>query len=198
MEIQKFRTIGCVSMLKLVLSSKLGTFFFVTLTYGLIQCANNALTEFLQLVPGADLFHIPSGFKFIFVLIAGWVGAVGVAVASLAPALLYKFPDQWLLAVELAFINGLAPFLAIKLFVQNLGLEEDLSNINQQQVIRMGLLFVFLNSCMNQLILYWNNVNDNFLNGILLMLIGDLTGTFIVLTGLIWATKKSNLGKDKN
>ena len=185
-------------MLKLVLSSKLGTFFFVTLTYGLIQCANNALTEFLQLVPGADLFHIPSGFKFIFVLIAGWVGAVGVAVASLAPALLYKFPDQWLLAVELAFINGLAPFLAIKLFVQNLGLEEDLSNINQQQVIRMGLLFVFLNSCMNQLILYWNNVNDNFLNGILLMLIGDLTGTFIVLTGLIWATKKSNLGKDKN
>lgn len=88
--------------------------------------------------------------------------------------------------------------MAIKLFVQNLGLEEDLSNINQQQVLRMGLLFVFLNSGMNQLILYWNNVNDNFLNGILLMLIGDLTGTFIVLIGLIWATKKSNLGKDKN
>ena len=185
-------------MFKLVLSSKLATFFIVTLAYGLIQFANNALTEFLQLVPGADLFHIPSGFKFVFVLIAGWVGAVGIAVASLAPALLYKFPDQWLLAVELAFINGLAPLLAIKLFVQNFGLEEDLSNINQQQVLRMGLLFVFLNSGLNQLILYWNNVNDNFLNGILLMLIGDLTGTFIVLIGLIWATKKSNLGRDKN
>lgn len=185
-------------MLKIVLSSKLGTFIFVTLAYGLIHCANSALTEFLQVVPGADLFHIPSGFKFLFVLIAGWVGAAGVALASIAPTLFYKFPDQWILAIELAFINGLAPFLAIKLFVQNLGLEEDLSNINQQQVLRMGLLFVFLNSGLNQLILYWNKVSENFLNDILLMLIGDLTGTYIVLMGLIWATKKSDLGKDKN
>ena len=97
-------------MLKIVLSSKLGTFIFVTLAYGLIHCANSALTEFLQVVPGADLFHIPSGFKFLFVLIAGWVGAAGVALASIAPTLFYKFPDQWILAIELAFINGLAPF----------------------------------------------------------------------------------------
>ena len=198
MEIQQYRTIGCVSMLKSVLSSKLGTFFFVTFAYGIIHCANSALTEFLHLVPGAQLFHIPSGFKFLFVLIAGWVGAAGIAVASFASALLYKFPDQWMLAVELAFINGLAPFLAVKLFVQNFGLEEDLSNINQQQVLWMGLLFVFLNSGLNQLILYWNNFSDNFLDGILVMLIGDITGTFVVLTALIWITKKTNLGQDKD
>ena len=198
MEIQKIRTIGCVSMLKTVLSSKLGTFFFVTFAYGIIHFANSALTEFLHLIPAAHLFHIPSGFKFLFVLISGWIGAVGIVVASFASALLYKFPDQWVLAVELAFINGLAPFLAIKLFVQNFGLEEDLSNINQQQVRWMGLLFVFLNSGMNQLILYWNNFSDNFLDGILVMLIGDLTGTYFVLTALIWLTKKTNLGQDKD
>ena len=185
-------------MLKSVLSSKLGTFFFVTFAYGIIHCANSALTEFLHLVPGAQLFHISCGFKFLFVLIAGWVGAAGIAVASFASALLYKFPDQWMLAVELAFINGLAPFLAVKLFVQNFGLEEDLSNINQQQVLWMGLLFVFLNSGLNQLILYWNNFSDNFLDDILVMLIGDITGTFVVLTALIWITKKTNLGQDKD
>jgi hypothetical protein len=176
----------------------LGTFFFVTFAYGIIHCANNALTEFLHLVPGAHLFHIPSGFKFLFVLIAGWVGAAGIAVASLASAFLYTFPDQWMLAVELAFINGLAPFLAVKLFVQNFGLEEDLSNINQQQVLWMGLLFVFLNSGLNQLILFWNNFSDNFLDDILVMLIGDITGTFVVLTALIWITKKLKLGRDKD
>ena len=185
-------------MLKSVLSSKLGTFFFVTFAYGIIHCANSALTEFLHLVPGAQLFHIPSGFKFLFVLIAGWVGAAGIAVASLASAFLYKFPDQWMLAVELAFINGLAPFLAVKLFVQNFGLEEDLSNINQQQVLWMGLLFVFLNSGLNQLILYWNNFSDNFLDDILVMLIGDITGTFVVLNALIWITKKTNWVQDKD
>jgi hypothetical protein len=69
-------------MLKSVLSSKLGTFLVVTLAFGLIQFANSALTEFLQLVPGADLFNISSGFKFVFVLIAGWIGAFGVVVAT--------------------------------------------------------------------------------------------------------------------
>lgn len=185
-------------MLKTVLSSKLGTFFFVTLAYGLIQFASTALTEFLQQVLGVNLFHIPSGFKFLFVLISGWIGAAGIVVASFASAILYKFPDQWILAVELAFINGLAPFLAIKLFVQNFGLEEDLSNINQQQVLWMGLLFVFLNSGLNQLILYWNNFSDNFLDGILVMLIGDMTGTYFVLMALIWLTKKTNWGQDKD
>jgi hypothetical protein len=72
-------------------------------------------------------------------------------------------------------------------------LKDDLSNINQKQVLWMGLLFVFLNSGLNQLILYWNNFSDNFLNGFLLMLIGDLTGTCFVLMGLIWVTKKSKL-----
>ena len=185
-------------MLKSVLSSKLGTFLVVTLAFGLIQFANSAMTELLQLVPGADLFNISSGFKFVFVLIAGWIGAVGVVVATFVTSIIYKFPDQWLLVGELALINGLAPYLAIKLFVQNCGLEDDLSNINQKQVLWIGLLFVFLNSGLNQLILYWNNFSDNFLNGFLLMLIGDLTGTCFVLMGLIWVTKKSKLSPDED
>lgn len=168
-------------MLKTILSSKLGTFLLVVLGYGMIHFVNNALTEFLYLVPGAHLFHIPSGFKFLFVLVAGWVGALGICVASLWAAMFYKFPGQWVLGSELALINGLAPLLARTLFVENFGLSEDLSNINLKQIVLMGLLFVFLNSGLNQLILYWNNVSTDFLNGVLIMLIGDLTGTYFVL-----------------
>ena len=168
-------------MLKTILSSKLGTFILVVFGYGLIHFVNNSLTEFLYLVPGAHLFHIPSGFKFLIVLIAGWVGALGVGVASMVAALLYKFPGEWAMAAELAIINGLAPLLARTLFIENFGLKEDLSNINMKQIFLMGLLFVFLNSGLNQLILYWNNVSTDFLNGVLIMLIGDLTGTYFVL-----------------
>lgn len=183
-------------MLKTVLSSKLGTFLLVVLSYGLIHFVNNQLTEILYLVPGAHLFHIPSGFKFIFVLVAGWVGALGVGVASLLAALLYKFPDQWLLGAELALINGLAPLLARTLFIENFGLNEDLSNINMKQIFLMGLLFVFLNSGLNQLVLHWNNVSSNFLGGILVMLIGDLTGTYFVLTVMKLLTKNMKMTTD--
>jgi hypothetical protein len=177
-------------MLKTILSSKLGTFLLVMVGYGLIHFVNNSLTEFLYLVPGGHLFHIPSGFKFLFVLVAGWVGALGVGVASLVAALLYNFPGEWTLSAELAIINGLAPWLSRTLFIENFGLNEDLSNINVKQIFLMGLLFVFLNSGLNQLILYWNSVNTDFLNGILVMLIGDLTGTYFVLSVMKLLTQK--------
>ena len=171
-------------MLKTALSSKLGTFTFVVFAYGFIQWVNNFLSDFLHLVPVAQLIDIPSGFKFLFVLVAGWVGALGVCVASLVAAVFDKFSDQWVLRAELACINGLAPLLARKLIIENFALNEDLSNITMKQVFLMGLLFVFLNSGLNQLILFWNDVSDNFLDGVLVMLISDLTGTYFVLSVL--------------
>jgi hypothetical protein len=177
-------------MLKIILSSKLGTFLLVAIAYGVIYFLNDILTEFLYLVPGAHLFHIPSGLKFLFVLIAGWVGALGVGVATFVGTVLYKFPDQWILGTQLALINGLAPLLVRKLFIENLGLKDDLSNIHTKQIILMGLLFVFLNSSLNQLILLWNNMGSNFLDGMLVMLVGDLTGTYFVLSVMKVLTRK--------
>lgn len=177
-------------MLKIILSSKLGTFLLVAFAYGLIHLLNDVLTEFLYLVPGAHLFHIPSGLKFLFVLIAGWVGALGVGAATFVASVLYKFPDHWILGAELALINGLAPLLVRKLFIENLGLKDDLSNIHTKQIILMGLLFVFLNSSLNQLIMIWNNISSNFLEGMLVMLVGDLTGTYFVLSVMKALTRK--------
>jgi hypothetical protein len=69
-------------------------------------------------------------------------------------------------------------------------LKEDLSNINMKQIFLMGLLFVFLNSGLNQLILYWNSASADYVNGILVMLTGDLTGTYFVLSVMKLLTQK--------
>lgn len=171
-------------MLKTALSSNVGTFTLVVFAYGFIQWVNNFLSDFFYWVPGANLIHIPSGFTFLFVLVAGWVGALGVCVASLVAVIGSLFTDQWVLSAELACINGLAPLLARKLVIENFALNEDLSNITMKQVLLMGLLFVFLNSGLNQSILFWNDVSDNFLDGVLVMVISDLTGTYFVLSVL--------------
>ena len=168
-------------MIKKILTSKLGTFLFVVAAYGLIDLFNSALTSFLNSVPGLDWVHLPSGFQFLLVLIAGWVGALGVGIASLIAAILFTFPNQFALGFELAFINGLAPLLARVLFVKNFGVKDDLSDITMRQIVLMGIVFACLNSSLNQLVLYWNQEAFDFVDGVLAMLIGDMTGTLLII-----------------
>jgi hypothetical protein len=168
-------------MIKKILTSKLGTFLFVVAAYGLIDLINSALTSFLNSVPGVDWVHLPSGCQFLLVLIAGWVGALGVGIASLIAAILFTFPNQFALGFELAFINGLAPLLARVLFVKNFGVKDDLSDITMRQIVLMGIVFACLNSSLNQLVLYWNQEAIDFVDGVLAMLIGDMTGTLLII-----------------
>ena len=59
-------------------------FRFLTLTvlYGFVYTINNLLTPFLHLVPAAHLVHIPSGIKFLMVLIFWFTGALSIAVVG--------------------------------------------------------------------------------------------------------------------
>lgn len=58
-------------------------FMAVTTLFAVVYAANNWLTSFLLLVPGAHLVHIPSGFKLLLVLIFGWIASLAVGVVSL-------------------------------------------------------------------------------------------------------------------
>ena len=177
-------------MIQKIFQNKLFTFVFVLIVYLLIHFINNYLTEFLYLLPGAHLVHIPSGFKLLFVLIAGWIGALGIGVAALIAALLYSFPSNYILGLELAVVNVVAPLLAIKLLVQRFSMNENLIGVSSKQLLVLGLVFSFLNSGLNQVVLYWNGVNQNFLDGILVMFIGDITGAYIVFLLLKVLSKK--------
>jgi len=163
-----------------IFQNKLFTFVFVLIVYLLIHSTNNYLTEFLYLLLGAHLVHIPSGFKLLFVLIAGWIGALGIGVAALIAALMYLFPSNYILGLELAVVNGVAPFLAIRLLVQHFSMNENLIGISSKQLLVLGLVFSFLNSGLNQAVLYWNGVHQNYFDGIVVMFIGDITGAYIV------------------
>ncbi len=166
------------------------TFVFVALAYLLIHAVNNSLTEFLYLFPGAHLVHIPSGFKLLFVLIAGWVGALGIAAAALIASIFYQFQGDYLLGIQLAVVNGLAPLMARKWVVDHLRMNDDLSHVNLKQLAASGLIFALLNSLMNQVVLYSHGVNHDFQEGTLVMVVGDLTGAYIVFLFLKLLSKK--------
>lgn len=177
-------------MLQKLLKSKLFTFVLVFFGYLLVHFTNNYFTEFLHLLPGAHLIHIPSGFKLLIVLIAGWVGALGIFTAALIASVAYKFPSEYLIGLQLAVMNGIAPLAAKQYCKAAFNLKEDLSVITAQQLLMLGLAFSFLNSTLNQAVLFWNGATENFLDGIVVMFIGDLTGAYVVFLLLKFISEK--------
>jgi len=173
-----------------ILQSKLNTFILVVVGYFLIHAFNQVLADLLISLPGADLVHIPSGFKLFFVLIAGWLGAIGIATATLIIAVVYKFPGDYSSGFQLATMSGLAPFLAKKLAVEKFAMNDDLSHITIKQMVVVVLIFAFLNSSLNQAVLFWNEVNPNFIDGTLSSFVADITGTLIVFVLLKLIAKK--------
>ena len=177
-------------MIQKILQSKLNTFILVVVAYFLIHFSNNVLNDFLVKLPEAGFVHIPSGFKLFFVLIASWLGAVGIATANLFLVVMYEYPDDYFLGFQLAVMGGLAPYLAKKLAVQKFAMNDDLSHITTKQLVLVVLIYAFLNSSFNYAVLSWNEVNPSFIDETLTSFIADITGTFIVFLLLKLMSKK--------
>ena len=177
-------------MIQKILQSKLNIFILVVVAYFLIHFSNNVLNDFLVELPQAGFVHIPSGFKLFFVLIAGWLGAVGIATASLFLVVMYEYPDDYFLGFQLAVMSGLSPYLAKNLAVQKFAMNDDLSHITTKQLFLVVLMFAFLNSAFNHAVLSWNEVNPSFIDETLTSFIADITGTFIVFLLLKLMSKK--------
>lgn len=151
-------------------------FMALTLAFATLYAINNAVTPFLHVVPGAHLVHIPSGIKFLMVLIFGFMGALSIATVSLVAGLFFYFPDNQAVSVELAIVNALSPLFTLKLVVGTFKLDGLLEDIDLDGLLKMGLVFSLTNSMLNQLVIFWNGLTTDFLSGLEVMFIGDITG----------------------
>jgi len=175
------------------------TFLVLTLAFGTVYALNNLLTAPLLLAPGAHLIHLPSGFKFLLVLVFGMVGALSVFTVSLVAGLGFYFAGELPLSLELAIANALAPLMTVKFFFDQQWVQHDLSDLRWKTLTIMGLLYAILNSGMNQLVLYWNQVIHNMVDGLQIMFTGDITGVLLVMVLMrfaIWVVKRKNLATE--
>ncbi len=156
-------------------------FTALTLAFATIYAVNNAATPFLHLVPGAHLVHIPSGIKFLMVLIFSFMGALSIATVSLVAGLFFYFPNHLGVSIELALVNALSPLLALKLVTGTFRLGGFLEQLKLNNLIKMGLIFSLTNSALNQLVIYWNGLTTDFISGLEVMFMGDITGFAISL-----------------
>jgi len=164
-----------------VIKKEVQLFTYLVIGYGTLYFLNNALTDALYVVPGAHIIHLPSGLKIFMVMVTGFTGALAIALVGFLWSSLYMFKENFPLTVLLALVSGLAPWLSLRLLRRKIQLKADLSDLNWKKLLAIVLVFALLNSTCLQLIVYAFGESDKLLNGIWVMLVGDITGIFIVI-----------------
>jgi len=130
---------------------------------------------------GVNWIFIPSGLQLVLVLTAVEDAAIGIALASLLIGFQYYYLDSDINTIITGIITGASPLLARKISFDFLHIEDDLKNLTFKSILLMSIIFALLSATLHQLWFFYNHVSDQFINNLLVMVIGNLTGTIVVL-----------------
>lgn len=169
--------------------AKIRLLAWMTIGYGLFYAINNYFTDWLYVVPGAHLIHLPSGIKILMVLVAGVLGASAIAIVALIYSGILMFPENWSLTFLMGLASFSAPLLSVALVQRVSPFGENLSKLRLGHLANLALSFAVINSSLHQAAIYLLGFSGDFINGFLVMFTGDITGTFIALYLLRFALK---------
>jgi hypothetical protein len=163
------------------IANKLRVFAFVAIGYGLFYAANNYLTDFLYLEPGAHIVHLPSGVRMLLVMVTGIVGAFAIAVASFPYSYFFLFHENLSLSASTSVATGLTPLVTFLTLRPFLNLQKNFSNLTVQKLALISVTYASINTITQQLIIHSFNQSKTLLNPMLVMFTGDILGIVIVL-----------------
>lgn len=128
-----------------------------------------------------DWIFLPSGLRLAFVLLFLADGAIGIALASTLITYLFYFDGSYTSMLLNGSMAGIAPYLARHVAIHHLQLDENLKNLKAIGILKISVLFAFISALVHQLWYFWNGKTDDFIASALVMMVGDLSGTLIVL-----------------
>lgn len=129
----------------------------------------------------ASWLYLPSGLRFVFVLIFGQWGAVGVGLGTFLVLMPHGFQGEILSAVVLAFISGFAPWVAMYISKRKFQLDESLRNVDALTLIKMSLIFSVISPVMHQIWFVAHHGNTDIVQSTITMMAGDWFGTIALL-----------------
>jgi len=129
---------------------------------------------------GTNWIYLPSGLRLLLVLVLPLAGAVGIAAASLV--INYSLtPDADVYNIVTALISGGAPYLSRHIAVHFLRLSPQLTGLTSAGFFKLSVLFAVTNAALHQIWFARNGLSDHWLQGALVMGLGDWVGTVLVL-----------------
>ncbi len=130
---------------------------------------------------GVNWIFIPSGLQLVLVLIAVEDAAIGIMLASWLIGFQHYYLGSDLHTITTGIITGTSPLLARKISFDFLLIENDLKNLTFKSILQMSIIFALLSASLHQLWFFYNQVSEQFINNLFVMIIGNLTGTVLVL-----------------
>ena len=150
-------------------------------TYFFAFKLNSLLFESLKFSHGVNWIFLPSGLRFLFVLVLLSTGSIGITLASLALNYTNGFSDHHLLNIVTALISGFAPLLARQICVDYLRIGNTLQHVTAKLLFQISFVFALISSLLHQVWFFWNDVTENFITSSFAMAVGDWLGTTLVL-----------------
>ncbi len=171
----------------------LGVFLFSVLFYALVYSVNDVLIQTLDDVPGAALLRLSTGVKLLLVLLTGWIGSAAIALFCFVWCALVLFPDNYLLAAQVAAAGGLMPQLACLIFRRQLS--TNLSGLTWQLLVQLSVVFAALNGLTRESIMFLHLGEGDLASKIGTAFVNDLLGILFSLYAFRFFLMRMDLPK---
>lgn len=154
---------------------------FSGLIYSALFAINSHVLYALDFGVGVNWIFLPAGLRLLLTLLFSVSGALGISIASCFISYFFYFEHDVVLGFGAGIISGLAPFVARFIFFRDLDMESTLSHLNAKKLIYCIIIYSILSPLFHQLWYYSRGVHDEFLQHLGVMIIGDFTGTIIMI-----------------
>ncbi|SFH84247.1 MASE1 protein [Collimonas sp. OK307] len=152
------------------------------IVYMLVYMANDWLFKHIEFTQGIAWIYLPAGIRLICTLLFAEAGVLGILIGSVLTSSLYNlFPGDPVSTIGYSIISALAPYLAYRFTLQEMRLQRSLSNLTTTRLLACILLYGLANPLLQLVWFVLRGISYHFWSGLIVMSIGDLTGSLIVV-----------------
>jgi hypothetical protein len=178
--LRKKRDFTLVSRLGLHAGSAIGT----AVVFVIALWTNEHLFTHSQFVRGVNWIYLPAGIRLLATLLLGFDGALGLLVASWLVNFFYFFPHDFMRAFAGGILSTVGPYAAYRLARERYGLEASLRNLTGKRLLLLACAYAFANALLHHIWLALRGETHDLAMRFVAMMVGDLSGTLIVLYAL--------------
>lgn len=152
--------------------------------YAVIFFLNDLLTVHLEYGLGVSWIYLPAGLRLFLILIFGFSGALGIALASFAISYFGAFSPDLTTCIGVGVISGFAPYLAKWAVVSNITINRDLSDLSMQKILWCIGVYALMSAGLHQWWFVLRGLDSGSLNHFFVMLVGDIAGSLLLIAAI--------------
>lgn len=166
----------------------------ITTVWVALYQLNNWFFSEIYLNSFISWIFLPAAIRMFAVMINGWAGTLGLFFGAILTNL-SQLEFEPLNALVLAGLSALGPLAAVHLCTRWLQLPVDFAGLQRSQLLVFAAAGALFNVIPHNLFFYMTGLSDDPWSGVLPMLVGDLSGTLIVLYVASFSIRMAIKGK---